>query len=228
LLPGAGKIGEWIMLPVLAAAIIVTVADERPEALLGADGRDGYAAALAQKLETPGAQSEITAQIPGCTALTYTARDFRELTDQDTGSMAQFYQKSAQKPSVIEHVQVAGCGQTMQLNLAVFRPIANPALTIAIRLPGDTQTGMILQKDAYLYADIAARQARTAAGETEPCTQIAMIYNTKIVVPFQGNAPYKEVWYASKCGFNARLAMTFTPTPDGGTDISAHVMKPNE
>lgn len=216
------------MLAILAAAVVVAVTGERPAVLLGADGLDGYAAALAQKLDTPAVQQLIAQQLPDCAALTYTAKDYREITDQDTGSLDGFYQQVAQKPAIIEHIKVSGCGQDMQINLAAMRRLADPALTVSFQFPGETQAGLILQRDAYLYADVAAGLARKMAGETTPCTQSSMIYNTRIVVPFQGSAPYKEIWYASKCGFKVRIAMDFLPKPEGGTRIGTHAMRPDE
>jgi hypothetical protein len=87
--------------------------------------------------------------------------------------------------------------------------------------PGETLVGVILEKDARKFVEMAARADQPAG-----CEQF-MIVDTVVVQSQKTPAdPWIERWTASSCGGLADYDITFTPTPaDGGTDISVHAAK---
>ena len=216
-------LSAWIF-----AAATVTGLGDRPAALLGADGPDGYLAKLEQKLNTPGLSTLISTAIPDCTSFTYSTPDYMELRNEDVGPPDVFYATTAVKPAIVEHVLVSGCGKSLRLNLAAVRLLSAPDdLKFTFQFAGESQANLVLQRDAYGYVTMAAAAARTLAGDTTPCEMSLMIYDTKVIVPVKGTAPWKEVWYTARCGYKARIAVDFIPDATG-TRIGATALKDGE
>lgn len=216
------------MIPLFVAALIVAGLGERPAAILGTDGKDGYLAKLEQKLDNPVLHSFVATAIPNCPNMTYTAAGFKELQSRDFGPVDDFYTTTAVKPAIIEHVLAAGCGKQVKLNILAARLLATPGdLKLSFQMAGDTRAGLQLQRDTYSYVAMATNVARTMAGNKEPCTQSPMVLDTQVTVEPNNGAPWHEIWSTAVCGFNARIAVDYVP--DGqGTKIGARPMKPGE
>jgi hypothetical protein len=217
------------MISLMMAAVVISGIDTRPADVLGTDGQAGYVAKLQQKLESPPFVNLLATAIPDCPSLTYSSSGYLQLHNSDFGPTDAFYKTVAKEPAVIEHVLVSGCGKTLQVNLMALRLLSAPDdLKFTFHIVGKTTAGPLLQRDAYQYVTIATDSAETLAGHKSSCGRVAMIYDTRVVTPPNGNAPWKEIWSVSKCDFKARIAVDFTPTADGGTDISAHALKSEE
>ncbi len=215
------------MIPLLLAAAVITGLGDRPAALLGADGKDGYLAKLEQKLDMPGLNLLVATAIPNCPDLTYVSSDYRELPDQDMGQGNSFYGTFAVRPAIEEHIQVKGCGKQLQLNFTAARLQANPTeLKFSFQIVGKTKTDLQLRRDAYVYVALANDAARTLAGQTAPCGQTVMVYDTELKTEPNGNAPWDEIWYTAKCDFRTRVLVNFIPKANGGTTIGAHAIGP--
>lgn len=217
------------MISLMMAAVVISGMQTRPAAVLGADGQTGYIAKLQEKLELPAFTNLLTTAVPDCPSMTYSSAGYIELHNSDFGPTDAFYKTIAKEPAVIERVLVAGCGKSLQVNLMALRLLSAPdELKFTFQIMGKTAAGPLLQRDAYQYVAMATDAAQTLAGDKSACGMAAMVYDTSVTVPPNEGAPWKEIWFVSKCAFKARIAVDFVPKPDGGTSIGARPMKADE
>jgi hypothetical protein len=126
--------------------------------------------------------------------------------------------------TIIETLQVAGCGRSDRLNLLILRQTSG-AWTSWRMLDGESLASPGLQRDALR---IAAGAFSTAA----QCPSVDTVQATlklgasRVVGTPRPGDPWQELWSASLCGKSVTVQMSFTPSADGGTDISATIAQP--
>lgn len=120
---------------------------------------------------------------------------------------------------VIEHVQVSGCGRSQRHNLMVYRQ-ANNQLTATALPTGASQATPTLQRDSFSAAvRIAVGMSRDAvcpAGRT--LAENFRFGDITLERPRRGNGPWAERMPIQYCGLNRTVVVTYTPSPNGGTD----------
>jgi hypothetical protein len=87
-------------------------------------------------------------------------------------------------------------------------------------LPGESAADPLLQRDAMQGA-LAALIPATPEGCKHPVATDTSVTGS----PPNGRDPWVERWTFDLCGKKAALDMTFTPSPNGGTDWSTTLAK---
>lgn len=113
----------------------------------------------------------------------------------------------------IEQIDVAGCADIRQLNVAV---VAQPdrTLTTIPMLPGTTHADRALQKDGAFYAFIAATP------DPNGCKPV-YVANTRYVEPLAappliaGKPGWREVWTVAQCDRRTDATLDFMPDATG-------------
>jgi hypothetical protein len=115
----------------------------------------------------------------------------------------------------ISTVGVAGCGRwTQQRALSIHDGARG---TRVFGLPhGDSRANGTLSSDVFpIFAQLA-----TAA--VPGCRAPPQILDTRLPDgPHAAGQPWREIWTAGLCGSSVDVRFAFTPSPRGGTDITA-------
>ncbi len=116
-----------------------------------------------------------------------------------------------------QSVSEKGCGQERLLNVLMYIDEKTKGLKAMSLLPGSTKANALLQKDAIMYAVIAAE-----CPEKNDCKNI-YIADTKFL-GLTGEAlagakgkPWDELWTLSMCKKKAEVTMHFIPDSTGTT-----------
>jgi hypothetical protein len=145
-----------------------------------------------------------------CPSATFTITNItllKELTFNDGGAISGGAWKYA--------IQENGCGVSRVLNVLAVVPKPQ-TLSTAPLLPGTSHADPILQKDAVLYAEIAA-------GAPEKDCDSNFIEQTEFLkfggAPLEGakGSPWDELWTLRGCTRRAQVVMHFIPDRTGTT-----------
>ena len=110
------------------------------------------------------------------------------------------------------------CKHPVQRSLLVY--LKDGALEAVPLLPGSTSADPTLQVDASTIVTAAA-----LTRITKPCEQAAIADTALSEAPPQGGGPWKERWTVHTCDETQNIDVNFTPSPEGGTDISVVATK---
>jgi hypothetical protein len=203
------------MLGVLAAAVLHLGA--RPEAFVGADPQ-AYAQWLgARAIEA--AEKDAGSTCPTATVTSLGA------------SLAGPPIMKAPPPgrfidtTVVEHLDVAGCGGGRRENFLIFRLETGEWMASRL-LDGDSRAGPRLQHDAFQSAAVAFM-----VGGGCPADQARSTFRMGPARLFRPPGPdrtWDELWSASVCGRSVTVKLAFVPDAAGpGTSFSAQLVQPD-
>ena len=191
-----------VLLPILAAAATL-VLGERPPQLV----KPGQAAAYAAWLrgQTLEADAHFTGKAVCSNAKVTEAKPalVENLPAQPNG-----YGGAV----VIERLDFSGCGHAWRMTMAVGLESGGD-WTGTPMLPGDSHAGFTLQND--VLTSLLPRLQNNAPG----CPRLDWS-EVKILTPPDKTGAWTEAWSINACGKPFNLALTFTPTADGGTDFA--------
>ncbi|MCC6470234.1 MAG: hypothetical protein IT563_18075 [Alphaproteobacteria bacterium] len=113
----------------------------------------------------------------------------------------------------IEQLTVDRCGSEAVRSILVdVRDSRAQAIPL---LPGRTNAAPLLQRDAALPAEVAAKVKVN-------CKDRMYVVDTAIEGDARPGAPWRETWTFMGCkGTQSQVAMTFTPDGNGGTNFQA-------
>jgi hypothetical protein len=116
-----------------------------------------------------------------------------------------------------QSVSETGCGQTRLLNVVLLIDPHTHGLKAFPLFPGSTRADPALQKDALLYAIIAA-----TLPENNNCKNMYVVDTEFLHMagePLEGSKgpPWDELWTLSLCGKKAEVTMHFIPDKTGTT-----------
>ncbi len=113
----------------------------------------------------------------------------------------------------IEQLTVNRCGTEVARNLLIEVKDGR-ALAMSL-LPGRTNASPLLQRDAALPAEVAAKAKAN-------CKDRMYVVDTAIDGEMKRGAAWRETWTFMGCkGTKSQVAMTFTPDGKGGTNFAA-------
>jgi hypothetical protein len=127
--------------------------------------------------------------------------------------------------TVIETLQVTGCGRSDRLNLLILR-LTSGAWTQWRMLDGESMASPGLQRDGLRVA-APAFAAAAQCPSTAVAAATVQLGVSKVVQPLPPRGdPWQELWTASLCGKTVTVQVTFTPNANGGADISVTIPQP--
>jgi hypothetical protein len=122
------------------------------------------------------------------------------------------------KAGVVSWIEryVVGCKPPTMRNFLMVIEGSRP-VTVEL-LPGMTNTDPLLQSDA-----LKGTYGAIAGAIPKDCTR-PIVTDTRLTSEL-GRGPWTERWTFDLCGAAAQVDMTFTPTPNQGTNWSAALVK---
>lgn len=198
---------------ILSIAAAVMALGARPDSFVGADP-----AAYSRWLADKGLAADAHDAGAACEAATVQSRG---------GSLAGPPIMRAPPPgqftseSVVEHLQVEGCGRKHLINFLVFR-LTTGGWMGARLLDGASITSPQLQRDAMMSAAGAFAAGAARSGCAADQIRASMkLGPASLFGPRTANGGWAELWTATVCGNLVTIKMTFSPSPMGGTDFTA-------
>jgi hypothetical protein len=124
------------------------------------------------------------------------------------------------KPGTVSWVEhyVVMCQPRAQRNFLMI--VDQDKLRVIDMLPGESAADPLLQRDAMQGA-----QAALIPVTPEDCKRLVPTDTSIVGSPPNGRDAWVERWTFDVCGKKAALDMTFTPSPNGGTDWSTTLVK---
>ena len=121
--------------------------------------------------------------------------------------------------TVVEHLQLDGCGRSRRLNYLVFRTTAGRWMASRM-LDGESRAGGRLQHDALQSAVMAFVVAAHCTSADEAQSTLHVV-ESKILPAQGGGGTWQELWTTTLCGNAVGAKVSFVPDAAGpGTSFS--------